>query len=103
MSDWIAVGGTDMFGEEDVFGVVAKGTPIAVYRVDGEVYATHDICSHGQANLSDGWLEDGKIECPLHQGLFDVRTGEAAGAPCKEAVATFPAKLEGDQVFVQIS
>ncbi|MEO1657730.1 MAG: non-heme iron oxygenase ferredoxin subunit [Pseudomonadota bacterium] len=102
MADWTKVGTTDDFGDDSVFGVIVGGKRIAIYSVDGAVYATDDMCSHGQASLSEGWLEDGLIECPLHQGLFDVRTGEPKGAPCTLPIATYPAKLEGTDVFVQI-
>ena len=101
MSDWIKVGETTDFGDEDVFGADANGTPDAVYRVGEDVFATHDICTHGMARLSEGFLEDGLIECPLHQGLFDVKTGEAAGAPCTEAVRIYPVKLDGEEIYVQ--
>lgn len=102
MAEWIRVGATRDFGEDGVFGATAMGRRIAVYRVDGEAYATDDICSHGRANLSEGWLEDGLIECPLHQGLFDVKTGEPKGLPCTVAITTFPARIDGEDVLVQI-
>jgi CDP-4-dehydro-6-deoxyglucose reductase len=99
---WFDVGSRDDFGDEEVFGAMAGNMPVAVYEVDGEIYATHDICTHGLANLSDGYLEDGLIECPLHQGLFDVKTGEANGAPCVKAVQTFPVQIRGEQILVGI-
>ena len=103
VTDWIKVGVMADFDEDDVFGADANGTPVAVYRVDGEVFATHDICTHGRARLSEGYLEDGLIECPLHQGLFDVKTGAPAGAPCTEAVKAFPVMIEGEEIMVMIA
>lgn len=100
VQEWIEVCTLDDLEEEGVFGVEVGGMPIAVYEVEGDVYATHDICTHGLARLSEGYLENGLIECPLHQGLFDVKTGAPAGAPCTEAVRTFPAKLDGNTVLV---
>ena len=55
--------------------VVVEGRSICLYRAAGAVYATDDVCSHGHANLSDGYLEGYEIECPFHQGRFDIRTG----------------------------
>jgi len=72
---------------------------LAVYEVEGVVYATADLCTHGGARLSEGFLEGHLIECPLHQGLFDIRTGEVAGPPCKRAVRTFPVRVEGDDLI----
>ncbi len=67
---------------------LGDGRVLAVYRVDGSVYATDDLCSHGDASLADGEIEDGQIVCPYHMGKFDIRTGEATGAPCSIAIRT---------------
>jgi len=64
-----------------LLGRSVGGVAVALYRVEGTYYATLDQCTHGQAQLSDGYLEGFLIECPLHQGLFDVRTGEPKGPP----------------------
>ncbi len=80
----------------------AGGQRLALYAVDGAYYATSDVCTHGQAFLSDGYLDGHLIECPLHQGLFDVRTGAAVGAPCTVAVRSFPVKLEDGVLHVQV-
>jgi nitrite reductase/ring-hydroxylating ferredoxin subunit len=77
--------------------------PVALYNLDGEFFATHDTCTHAQACLSDGYLEDGKIECPLHQGLFDVRTGKAVSGPVDVDVKTFPVRVEGDEVLIDLA
>jgi nitrite reductase/ring-hydroxylating ferredoxin subunit len=76
--------------------------PLALYNVAGEFFATHDICTHAHACLSDGYLEDGKIECPLHQGLFDVRTGKALSGPVDEDLRTFGVQVQGDEVLVNV-
>jgi naphthalene 1,2-dioxygenase system ferredoxin subunit len=85
------------------FGVAAAqigGVKVALYAVDGDYYATADLCTHGQASLADGFLDGELIECPLHQGAFNVKTGAAVTAPCTMAVRTFPVKLEGDLLYV---
>ena len=48
---------------------------IAVFRMGEEIFALHDLCTHGHARLSEGFVENGCVECPLHQGLVDIRTG----------------------------
>lgn len=78
-----------MEGEAKRFCVPALGA-IAVYRVDGAVFATADLCTHGAASLSEGWLEGHVIECPAHMGTFDIRTGAAGAFPATINVATFP-------------
>jgi phenylpropionate dioxygenase-like ring-hydroxylating dioxygenase large terminal subunit/NADPH-dependent 2,4-dienoyl-CoA reductase/sulfur reductase-like enzyme len=85
-----------------VIGVNINGTPLALYNLRGEIFATHGICTHALALLSEGWVEDGKIECPLHQGQFDIRTGKALCAPLTQDLRTYAVKLEGDAIFVDL-
>ena len=72
-----------------------RGVAVAVYNVDGAIYATQDDCTHGRASLSDGYLIGDEIECPLHQGMFNVRTGEATAAPCVAALRMFRTDVQG--------
>jgi naphthalene 1,2-dioxygenase system ferredoxin subunit len=88
--------------EEDVMGVDIDAKSIALYQVDGEIFATDNICTHGNARLCDGFLEGHEIECPLHQGKFDIRSGKAMCAPLTEDIRTYPVKIEGDRVFIEI-
>ncbi len=83
-----------------VAGVEIDGLRIALYALDGEVFATGNICTHAFALLSEGHVEGGCVECPLHQGLFDIRTGKAQGAPVTKDLATYPAKVEDGLVWV---
>lgn len=100
--NWIDVLAIDAVPDEDVIGVDIVGKSIALYQVAGEVYATNNICSHGNARLCDGFLEGHEIECPLHQGKFDIRNGKALCAPLTEDIKTYPVKIEGNRVFVDI-
>jgi len=95
---WQAVATLDDFAASDAIAVVAGGREIAIYLVDGAVYATANRCTHGDALLCDGFLEGHEIECPHHQGRFDVRTGEATAAPAEVALATWPARVVGGRV-----
>ncbi|WP_460900681.1 non-heme iron oxygenase ferredoxin subunit [Paraburkholderia jirisanensis] len=79
-----------------------SGHRIAVYLVDGAVYATSNICTHQFALLSDGYLENGEIECPLHQGRFDVRSGKALCSPLTVDLATYEVEVRGDEVWIRI-
>lgn len=103
MSDqWIDVTATEDIPEDDVIGIDIAGKSIALYRVEGKIFATDNLCTHGNARLCDGFLEGHEIECPLHQGKFDIRNGKAMCAPLTEDVKTYPIKIEGDRVFVAI-
>lgn len=77
------------------------GTVIAVYNVDGTLYATADRCTHGDASLSDEGKLCGKIvECPWHFGTFDVTTGQPTGLPCSIPLKVYRVELLGDQVQI---
>jgi naphthalene 1,2-dioxygenase ferredoxin component len=98
---------TDAAAEADVWqgaviGLIVGGLDLALYGAGGEIFATDNLCTHGRARLCDGFLEGHEIECPLHQGRFDVRTGQPAGAPATQAIRSYPVKIEGGRVFLAI-
>lgn len=88
--------------EDEPLPVTLGNDQIALYLLGGDVYATHNVCTHQFALLSDGYMEDGCIECPLHQGKFDIKTGAALCAPVTEPVRTYPVHIEGDAIMVDI-
>lgn len=88
--------------DDDVVGVQVNGRDIAVYAVEGEVFATDNLCSHGHARLCDGFLDGHEIECPLHQGKFDVRTGGPTCAPAAEPINAYPVKVERGRIFIAL-
>jgi naphthalene 1,2-dioxygenase ferredoxin component len=100
--NWIDVVAVADLTPDDVTGFDAGGIDLALYSVEGVVFATSNICTHGQARLCDGFLEGHEIECPLHQGRFDVRDGRALCLPATEGLHVFPVKVEGGRVFVEI-
>ncbi|MGK5078719.1 non-heme iron oxygenase ferredoxin subunit [Janthinobacterium sp. HLX7-2] len=88
--------------DEDVMAAAVLGRELAFYGVDGQVYVTDNICTHGHARLSDGFLEGTEIECPLHQGKFDVCSGKAMCAPLTVDIRTYPVKIENGRVYVDL-
>ncbi len=75
------------------------GPALAVYNVDGSFYATDDCCTHGLSSLSEGQLDGELIECSLHFGGFDVRTGKAVLAPCSIDIKTYAVEVRGEEVY----
>lgn len=81
---------------------ITGGSPIAVWRLHDEFFATADTCTHSEASLVDnGDLEDGMIVCGLHEAKFDMRTGEALELPATDALNTFSIKVEDGEVYVE--
>ena len=99
---WHDVTDTSKVGEGEVLGVTIGEELIALYHIEGVFYATSNICTHAFALLSDGYLEDDCIECPLQQALFHVPTGEARSRIAKRPLKTFPVKVENDRLLVEV-
>lgn len=102
LTSWHALGAFESFTEDEPSAYHVGGTPVAVFRLADELYALHDLCTHGHARLSEGYVEDGCVECPLHQGLFDIRSGAPRCAPVTEAVRTYPIRIVDGQVEVHV-
>jgi naphthalene 1,2-dioxygenase system ferredoxin subunit len=100
--NWVKAADRGALGGGEVIGVVVAGHEIALYEMDGEIFATDDICTHAYAKLSDGWMERGEIECPLHAGRFEIKTGKATAPPCIDDVKTYPVRVEGDEIQVNV-
>lgn len=101
-AQWVDALAAEDLPADDVMGVVVAGRDIAIYTVGGELYATDNLCTHGQARLCDGFLEGHEIECPLHQGKFDVRDGMPVCEPVVDALRSYPIRVQGQRVFVQL-
>jgi naphthalene 1,2-dioxygenase ferredoxin component len=100
---WIDVAALTAVPEMCAISVVANGKEIALYEVDGAIFATDNLCTHGAARLSDGFLEGGEIECPLHQGRFDVCTGKAMCAPLTADIQTYPIQIKDQRIWIKLA
>jgi naphthalene 1,2-dioxygenase system ferredoxin subunit len=99
---WITVATLDAVEVGSVIGVKAGDLDVALYNIDGQIFATHNTCTHAHALLSDGWLEGDIIECPLHGGRFEVKTGKGLGAPIICDVKTLPVRLQDGVILVNV-
>ncbi len=99
---WTRVCKLSDIAEESALQVEVEGDPVCIARSDGGVFAVDDICSHAEVSLSEGDVEDGRVECWLHGSRFDLRTGKATSLPATEPIAVFPVKVEGDEVLVDV-
>lgn len=94
---WVRAASRRDVGEGEVIGVEVAGHSVALYDVDGTIFATDNICTHAYARLSDGWLDGETIECPLHAARFDVRTGKVLDPPATEDLKIYPVRIvDGD-------
>ena len=106
-AEWLDVAAADAVPDGDVVNVApahTAGREIALVRLGAEVFAIDATCTHGKANLCGGFVEeDGSIECPLHQGRFDVKSGRALCAPLTQDLAVHAVRIEGGRVFVRLA
>jgi 3-phenylpropionate/trans-cinnamate dioxygenase ferredoxin component len=97
---WIEACDADEIEEEDVMRFDHGNQTYAIYRIDDEYYATDGLCTHEQVHLADGLVMDNIIECPKHNGRFDIRTGAAKGAPVCVNLKTYPTRVEDGKVLI---
>jgi len=74
--------------------------PLAVFNLDGEIFVTDDICTHGYASLSEGVIDGDVVECPLHGGCFEIRTGAPVSFPVVQAIHTYAARIIDGDIFI---
>jgi 3-phenylpropionate/trans-cinnamate dioxygenase ferredoxin subunit len=98
----ILVGSLDDIPLGEAVRVEAE-VPIAVFNVDGELFAIDDTCTHQDASLADGWVEGCTVECPLHAACFDLRTGMPSGPPAKLPVRTHEVVVDDGVVYVRVA
>ncbi|MFC5703978.1 MocE family 2Fe-2S type ferredoxin [Cohnella faecalis] len=100
---WIEVCGVDEIEEEDVIRFDHDDLTFAIYRTDtGDFYASDGYCTHEKFHLSNGLVMGKMIECPKHNGRFDIPTGAAKRAPVCVDLKTYPVKIEQDKVYIYI-
>ena len=103
MAEWIDACATNDIDEEDLIRFDHGDRTFAIYRSPSdEFFCTGGLCTHEQVHLEDGLVMDYVIECPKHNGQFDYRTGEAKRAPVCVNLNTYPVKVEGDRVFIEV-
>ena len=103
MTSKVLIGVTTDFPDGEIRpAAMPDGSTLAVYNVGGTIYATADLCTHGEASLSEEGILTGTIvECPWHFGSFDVTCGKPTGMPCTVPLKTFPVKVIEESVYVE--
>lgn len=88
--------------DREPYPVDVAGEEIALVSMDSEIFAVNNICTHEYACLSDGYVEDDRIVCPLHLAEFDIRTGAVVEEPAETDLATYSVIINDDKIYVRI-
>ncbi len=102
MADFVKVARTDEIAPGQGKMVEVSGKKIALFNVEGSIYAIDDTCTHRGGPLSEGALEGKEVTCPWHGATFDVTTGEVLGPPAPKEVARYNIRVEGSDIEVKV-
>ena len=101
-SDWIEVCNKSEIETDDLKRFDYGDKTFCIYKLHDSFFATDGICTHEQVHLEDGLVMHGEIECPMHQGIFDIKTGKALSPPACEDLKTYEVKVEKDKIYIKL-
>ncbi|MDF0604852.1 non-heme iron oxygenase ferredoxin subunit [Neisseriaceae bacterium TC5R-5] len=101
--NWITICAVSDINADFPYASKIAGQDIGIYQLGDEYHALEDICPHAYALLSQGFVEDGKVECPLHEAVFDIRTGACLREPGGRDIKKFPLRVVDQHIQVQLS
>ncbi len=79
-----------------------KGVSLALFNLSGKFYALEDACSHDSSSFDMASIEGKNVICPRHGAMFDITTGENLCPPAFYPVKTYPVRVNGDIIEVDI-
>ena len=100
--NWFFVSTTNNVEKEDIIRFDHKDKTYCVYLLEDGFYATDGICTHESVHLEEGLVMDNEIECPMHQGIFNIKTGKAISPPACEDLKTYPIKIHEDKIYIKL-
>jgi 3-phenylpropionate/trans-cinnamate dioxygenase ferredoxin component len=92
----------DQLKDRELAAFDVNGSRIAIASIGGAFYAFGDTCTHLGCSLAEGDLEATIVTCPCHGSQFDVTTGDVVRGPAREPVRSYPVRLEGDALQVEV-
>ena len=100
--EWHDVAARAQLDADFPVGVEVDGQRVGLFLLGDQVHALDDVCPHAFAMLSQGFQENGQIECPLHAARFDIATGKCLNEIGQRDTRCFPVKVEDGRVSVRI-
>ena len=100
MGEFVRVASVGDLEDDETMQVDVGDEQVLLAKLDGAFYAIGEECTHEGGPLSQGWVEEGQVECPLHGAQFDLKSGNFTAPPAADPVKSYPVKVEGDDVLV---
>jgi nitrite reductase (NADH) small subunit/3-phenylpropionate/trans-cinnamate dioxygenase ferredoxin subunit len=100
MAEFVRVAGAGDVPAGEMLIVQVDGDDVVLANVDGQIYAFGGECTHRGGPLGEGILEGDIVECPWHQGRFNVKTGDVVEAPPESPIATYQVQVDGDDIKI---
>ena len=100
MKSFVRVASTTDLDDGEMMMVQVQGNTILLANLEGSFYAIGEECPHAGGSLSEGYLEENQVECPIHGALFDLKTGVNTGPPITESAQAYPVRIEGEDVLI---
>ena len=101
-SSWIFVCNDSEIEMDDLKRFDHKKNTFCIYKIKDGIYATDGLCTHEEVHLEDGLVMHGEIECPMHQGIFDIKSGKAVSEPACVDLKIYETKVEGGKVYIKL-
>ncbi|MBN3855877.1 MULTISPECIES: non-heme iron oxygenase ferredoxin subunit [unclassified Paraburkholderia] len=100
--EWRCAGHAGDLSEDGPIEFKLDGTEIGIYKVGDEVYALENVCPHAYALLTQGFVDEGTVECPLHEAVFDIKTGQCIKGPGGRALKQYAVRLAGEEIQIKV-
>ena len=101
-SEWIEVCQESEIDMDDLKRFDHGDKTFCIYRIKDGFYATDGLCTHEEVHLEDGLVMHDEIECPMHQGIFDIKTGKAVSEPACVDLKTYETKVENKKIYIKL-
>ena len=102
MAQFIKVASTADLAPGEAKCVEVGGKKIALFNLDGTFFAIDDTCTHRGGPLSEGEVWGEEVTCPWHGAVYNIKTGAVLGAPAPRGVASYPVRVQGGDVEVEV-
>jgi 3-phenylpropionate/trans-cinnamate dioxygenase ferredoxin subunit len=99
---YIKVAAVQEIPENERLFIEINELPIVIFSLNGEFFATGDICSHDRGPIGEGQIEGYEAICPRHGARFDIRTGKVTRFPAASDIPSYPVKVEEGYLYLGI-